>query len=106
MVTKPQKSLTSFAEKEIKTIHSYSKRYNKLKKKNHANALFNLTDKHVKEIKQLYRKKDKHYIIETGDLLILCFEIIEEAGCSSNIVLAKCYKRYHNKLTRLIEELA
>lgn len=104
MTVKIKDSLTPYAAKEIKTIHSYSKHYNKLGKKDHIIALLELADKHVEEIFQLYKKRDKHYVIETGDLLILCFEIIKEAKCSANVVLAKCYKRYRDKLPLLIKE--
>ena len=98
-----RKSLTNFANQEISLIHRYSKKYNKLIKKNHSTALLDLMNEHIKEIRRRYRKGDKHYLIETGDLLILCFELVKESKRSPDSVLFKCYRRYHKKLPSLIK---
>lgn len=102
---KTKKSLTSFAKKELDVIHGYSTSLNKLLKKNHTRVLLDLMQAHVKEIKQRYARGDKHFIIETGDLLILCFELIIEARHTPDIILSKCYRRYNKKLPELIRGL-
>jgi len=99
-----KKSLTAHAKSQIKTIHNFSKRYNKLLEKNHRKVLLTLIKDHAEEISQLHKAKDPHYIIETGDMLILCLELIKEGGYSINGILSKCYNRYHKKLPKLIEE--
>jgi hypothetical protein len=58
----------------------------------------------VDEIKELHGKKNKHYIIETGDLIVLCLELIKEARRSPDDVLFKCYPRFHKKLLPLIRD--
>jgi putative component of toxin-antitoxin plasmid stabilization module len=100
---KTNKSLTNFARKELDAIHGYSTRYNKLLNKNHSLVLLELMAEHVDEIRQRHGKGDKHYLIETGDLLILCLELIKEAKCCPDVILSKCYGRYHKKLPMLIK---
>lgn len=96
-------SLTKFALRELKTIHDYSKKYNKLKGKNHARILLQLMEDHIDEISQRHKNMDSHYLIETGDLLILCFELLKEARRSPDVILSMCYKRYHKKFDNFLE---
>ncbi len=93
-----KRSLTEFAEEEIRVIHSLSKKYNSSNKKDHSKALLALMGKHMIEIKKLFENRDPHFVVETGDLVILCLELIKEAGKSPDAVMAKCYKRYRQKL--------
>ncbi len=103
---KTGKSLTNFARKELKAIHGYSTRYNKLLKKNHSLALLELMVEHVDEIRQRHSRGDKHYLIETGDLLILCLELIKESKSCPDVILSRCYGRYHKKLPGLIKSVS
>ena len=66
--------------------------------------MLELIYKHAQEINQLYQQKNKHYIIETGDLLVLCLELIKESKGNTDFILDKCYARYDHKLKFLIEE--
>lgn len=102
---KTRKSLTNFARSELGTIHGYSTRYNKLLNKNHSLALLELMAEHIDEIRQRYDKGDKHYLIEAGDLLILCLELIKESKSSPDVILSRCYGRYHKKLPGLIKNV-
>ncbi len=97
------KSLTDYANGELSVIHARSKRLNRLLKKDHSHALLEMMAKHVKEIKELHRKKNRHYVIETGDLLVLCLELIKEAKRSPDAVLSTCYLRFYKKLSGLLE---
>jgi len=100
-----KKSLTSYAHNELETIHGHSRRHNRRLKVNHAAALLKMMEKHVVEIKELHVQKSKHYLIETGDLMVLCLELIKEAKESPDLVLSKCYERFHKKLSQLTDEL-
>ena len=80
--------------------------YNKLLNKNHSLVLLELMAEHVDEIRQRHSKGDKHYLIETGDLLILCLELIKESKSCPDVILSRCYGRYHKKLLRLTKALS
>ncbi len=99
-----RKTFSESSRKNIKQIHALSLKYNKWKKRNHAQVLLELMDAHAKEIALLYKNKNKHYVVETGDLLILCLELLEEAQADTDVILDKCYERYYKKLNGLIEE--
>lgn len=100
-----QSSLTNFAKKELKAIHGYSRQHNKLLNRDHSRALLEMMKEHVTEIKWRYGRRDKHYLIETGDLIIICLNLIKQAKCSPDTILNKCYGRFHKKLPRLIADL-
>jgi len=95
------RSLTKYAKKEIEEIHALSKRYNG-KRKTHAEALLKLVRKHTKEICELHRNKDTHFAVETGDLLILCHELLLDQGKDPDEIMDLCYKRYKEKLAELL----
>lgn len=52
----------------------------------------------------LRAKGDAHYLVETGDLIILCLEILIENNQSPDRILSRCYDRYKKKLTTLLKE--
>lgn len=99
------KSLTKHANMQLKNIHRLSRRYNKLLHRNHVETLLTLMKEHITEIQQRYKRSDEHYIVETGDLVILCLELLTETKVSLDKVLSECYKRYHKKLPHLINDL-
>jgi hypothetical protein len=88
----------------IKNIHKLSRLYNKRLKNNHKKRLLELMREHIEEITKLSNKNNRHYLTETGDLVILCFELLLENNVSINKVLLKCFKRYETKLLKLIKE--
>ena len=90
--------------KRVKGIHVLSRRYNGPVSKTHIAKLLELVDKHAKEIRELYEKGDQHFLTETGDLAVLCLELLLENGADTDTVLRKCFKRYEDKLTRLLEK--
>lgn len=98
------KSLTAFASKELKLIHAQSRRYNRAMRNDHAQALLEMISHHADEINALYKKGNTHYVVETGDLVVLCMELIKEAKHSPDKVLNKCYGRFRRKLSGLLEE--
>jgi hypothetical protein len=102
----PQSVIQKKALIRIKKIHRLSQRYNKKVRYSHRKRLLELMASHVKEIRQLVRQKNKHYLVETGDLMILCFEMLLEDKASADRILRKCFGRYEQKLTMLIDELS
>ena len=104
MIKRIKKSLTVHANKEIKAIHGNSRRLNRLLNKNHARALLDMMQEHVDEINGRHGKGDRHYLIETGDLIVLGLELIKEAKRSPDAVFLKCYPRFHKKLSQLIKD--
>lgn len=92
------------AIERINKIHRLSQRFNDMVGKPHQQRLLELMRKHVEEIEQLAQQQDQHYVIETGDLLILCFELLLEGGADIDDVMEQCFGRYERKLTELIRE--
>lgn len=91
------------ALERIKKVHQLSRVYNGPSKKKHLKKLLSLVREHAREITLLHKKKDQHYLVETGDLLILCLEILLEAGASIDAMTLRCCKRYEKKLTFLLK---
>jgi hypothetical protein len=90
------------ALERVKAIHQLSLKYNRLVGKPHQERLLELMRHHIEEIEELARGGDEHYLIETGDLLVLCCELLLEAGASVNGVTTVCFGRYEKKLQELI----
>ena len=89
----------------IKAIHKLSQVYNKKIGKNHKERLIELMQEHTDEIKTLFKNKNKHYLTETGDLIVLCLELLIENEKSVEKVMAKCFQRYEKKLPNLIAKI-
>ncbi len=100
---KMNKTFSASCRRHINAIHRLSLRLNKLRGKAHPEVLLGLIAEHAREIKYLYNEKENHYIIETGDLLVLCLELFKEAKVNSDEVMEKCYRRYYRKLSSLLE---
>ncbi len=96
-----RRSLTEYAKQQIKEIHSLSATYNG-EGKGHADVLLELVREHAEEITELYDNKDDHSSVETGDLLILCHELLVEQGKDPDQVMELCYGRYRRKLEGLL----
>ena len=88
----------------IKAIHQLSLKYNRLVGKPHQERLLELMRHHIEEIEELARGGNEHYLIETGDLLVLCCELLLEGGVSVGGVTEVCLGRYEKKLQELIKE--
>ena len=90
---------------KIKKVHQLSALYNQRISVPHQKRLLSLMRKHVDEIEELFAQGDPHAIIETGDLIILCLELILERQASIDDVVNKCFERYTKKLSSLLKEL-
>jgi hypothetical protein len=96
--------ITPQALQRIRDIHQMSVDYNQRIKKKHMAQLLDLMHKHVEEIAELYHKTDAHFLVETGDLAVLCLEVLLEHQASIDQVILKCFQRYEKKLAGLIKE--
>ncbi len=59
---------------------------------------------HAEEIKELYKNKNKHFSIETGDMIVLCLELLIKEGHSADDIMEKCFGRFDNKLKGLLKD--
>lgn len=87
----------------IKKIHAMSQVYNKKVGKKHNERLLELMRHHIDEIEELFERSDKHFLVETGDLAVLCFELLLENGVAIDEILLRCFDRYDNKLSDLLK---
>ena len=96
-----KKTFTGFARTSVKEIHALSREYNG-KKGKHSSIMMKLIKEHTAEVEELYKKKDPHFLIELGDLLVLCLEFFEEYGKDPDEIMGTCYNRYRDKLSQLL----
>ncbi len=89
----------------LNAIHKLSQEYNRKLKKDHRTRLIELMKEHAGEISELFRQDNPHYLTETGDLIILCMELLLENNQPMNEMMEKCFRRYEKKLPTLIEEI-
>ncbi|MBS3101840.1 hypothetical protein J4458_00155 [Candidatus Woesearchaeota archaeon] len=68
-----------------------------------SNKLMHMMQQHSSEIKQLYNKKNPHFAVETGDLILLAMQLLLLEGYSVNGILDKCYDRFDKKLNSLLK---
>ena len=71
----------------------------------HLGILLELMRHHIDEIEELFKKKDNHFMVETGDLAVLCYELMLENGGSIDDILMRCFDRYDRKLESLLKEI-
>lgn len=98
------KMLTPQAYRDLKNVHQLSRRYNGPSRSAHMKKLLSLLQEHADEISLLYKRRKAHYLVETGDLLVLCLEILLENKKNVDDVMALCFDRYERKLKHLIRE--
>jgi len=86
------------AAERIKNIHRLSVRCNASGKVSHRDKILSMIKAHAAEIEELSAAADRRHLIETGDLIILCCELILEAEESVDETLLKCFDRFESKL--------
>ena len=96
--------LSEEAKERIKKIHSSSALYNEKAGKEHNERLLEFISHHAGEIKELYDANDRHFLVETGDLAVLCFELMLEHKESIDSIMLKCFDRYDKKLASLLNK--
>jgi len=99
-----KKVIAPQALQRIERIHHLSKTYNQKVSCEHTRRLLELMRHHVEEIGELCRDQDTHALVETGDLMVLCCELLLEQKADIDQVMRQCFERYERKLTQLIKE--
>jgi len=85
-------------EKRIKSIIRLSKKLG-----NDSDKIIEMMQHHTAEIKELYSKKNRHFAVETGDLVILAVQLLMMEGYSAKKIMESCYGRFDKKLDGLIK---
>jgi len=88
------KSLNDNFYKQIDRITQLSKKVNK----NNKEKIFNMIKEHSIEIEELYNENNKHWAVETADLIVLCFELLILENIDINSNFNKCFPRFFKKL--------
>lgn len=91
------KSLTDHAKGRLKKIL-----LNSIKAGNKKEDILRMILHHADEIKELSEKGDSHAAIETGDMIILCLELLEMSGESPDEILECCFARFDCKLQEIL----
>lgn len=91
-------TLTFYNEEKIRNILNLSKQLG-----NDSGKLIEMMQEHTSEIKELFNKKDKHFAVETGDLVILALQLLIMEGYSVEEIMNKCYGRFDKKLNELLK---
>jgi hypothetical protein len=99
-----ERALTLYTEERIRDIHGLSKTYNQKIRNDHSRRLLELMASHTAEIQSLWEEQDRHFLVETGDLIVLCLELLVEYEASMEDILKTCFERYEKKLTQLLAD--
>ncbi|HQO58910.1 MAG TPA: hypothetical protein PLT76_09360 [Candidatus Omnitrophota bacterium] len=97
-------ALTPGAVSRIRGIHGLSKTYNQKVGYDHSRRLLDLMAHHAGEIQDLWEEGNRHFLVETGDLIVLCLELLLEYEMSMDDILRTCFDRYEKKLTQLLAD--
>ena len=89
----------------VQGVHRLSTRYNQKIGKAHSQRLLELMRHHVVEIEELAQRRDPHFLVETGDLAVLCLELLLEHRAAPDEILEQCFGRYERKLEALLTEI-
>ncbi len=82
----------------LRRIHALSARMNSPAGVAHEERILSFIRKHVDEIEPLLKHDRAHALVETGDLVVLCLELLLENGADIDAVLRKCFVRFERKL--------
>ena len=66
--------------------------------------ILTMMHEHIDEIEELYSNNNEHWIVETGDLIILALESLLLENKDVNEMLSKCLPRFEVKLRSLLSE--
>lgn len=92
------KNFTKKAINKLSAISDKSRELNVKSEKKHNAILLDFIREHADEVSRLYLKGDKHFLVETGDLIVLCLELLIENGKDPDEILNLCFKRFNRKL--------
>jgi hypothetical protein len=69
---------------------------------NNPDKIIEMMQHHTSEIKELHNNKNKHFAVETGDLIILAIQLLMMEGYSTKEIMNTCYDRFDKKLNGLL----
>ncbi len=93
--------LSEDLKKRVQAIHVLSRKINGAEQGSHVKKLLEMMAHHTEEIPQLMSKDDPHALIETGDLIVLCLELLMEKGADPDQILDTACARFEKKLGEL-----
>lgn len=97
--------VSEYALRRLHAIHALSREYNGREGQDHKTRLLEMMRHHIDEIEALCAAGDKHALVETGDLIVLCFELIIEHGLEMDAIMERCFDRYDKKLSSLLQAI-
>ena len=80
---------------KLNEITNLSKKVNE----NYKEKFFQMIKEHSIEIEELYKNNDSHWTVETGDLIVLCFELLISENIDIDNNFERCLPRFYNKLS-------
>jgi len=93
--------LSDELKEKVKAIHALSKKINGEDQQGHVKKLLEMMGHHTEEIAQLDAQGDPHALLETGDLIILCLELLLEKEVDPDEILKIACSRFEKKLGEL-----
>ena len=80
-------------------LHEITELSNKINK-NDNRKILNMMKEHIIEIEERYNNNDKHWTIETADLIVLCYELLLLENYDIDDMFERCLPRFDVKLRR------
>lgn len=82
----------------LKKIQDCSRQQAVGRNESHSDRLFEMIRHHCAEIENLRAGNNPHWRVETGDLIVLCMELLLDAGVSPEIAVETSLGRFEKKL--------
>jgi hypothetical protein len=82
----------------LKRIHARSRQLAAERGESHLDRLLEMMRLHCGEITALCGRNDPHWRAETGDLIVLCLELLLEAKVSPEAAVETSFGRFEKKL--------
>jgi hypothetical protein len=95
-------TVTAEFHTKLQEISLLSKKINK----NDKHKILEMMKAHVEEIEERYNNKDEHWVIETADLIVLCYELLLIEKKDIEDVFHRCLPRFDVKLKRLAADVS
>jgi phosphoribosyl-ATP pyrophosphohydrolase len=96
----------------MKTLHNrFKSKLNEITKlsskinRNDNYKILEMMKEHIEEIQELYDSKNEHWVIETADLIVLCYELLLLENMEIDEVFNRCLPRFDVKLKKLADNV-
>ena len=94
-------TLTDEFRTKLNEITELSNKVNK----NDNHKILEMMKEHIEEIEERFNNNDKHWAIETADLIVLSYELLLMENKDIDEVFNRCLPRFDIKLKRLAENV-